>query len=66
MDGLPSSRPLRVRKDVCSECRGDISITTYRPGATTDVSDSAYPLETCIDLALLNTMVVKVDKAHGA
>ena len=38
----------------------------YRPGGITAVSDSTHPLETCVFLVLLNTIVVKPNKAHRA
>ena len=65
MDGLPPSRTLRGRKGVCSGGPGHINVRSYRPGGITDASSSTHLLETYIDLALLNTMVMKVNKAHG-
>ncbi len=64
MNELPPSRTLRGRKDVCSGRRDHISIKAT--GRYSSVSDSTHPLKTCINLALFDTMIVKLKKAYGA
>ncbi len=66
MVGLLSSRSPKRRKGVCSGRRDYISVKSYQGGGITAVRDSTHPLETSVDLALLNTMVVETNKSHGA
>ena len=64
MDGLPPSVTPRGRKDVYSSRS---RLHQLLPGRNyTAGTNETDPLKTCINLALLNAMVVKVKEAHGA